>query len=500
MEQTTKEVSEEKGRRVFLSVLGTSNYIPCVYCVDQVRLKETRFVQCASLEYYKAKEWDSRDRVYIFLTEKARKENWVVAGNVKKDRNGNTIPYAGLEEELKGMGLPAPYEGVRIPGGEGREKSEKEREEEIWEIFKTIYEKLEEGDRVYLDITHGFRYIPMLVMVLLNYAKFLKHIKVMGVLYGSWEDHNPDGTVPLVDLLSISGLLDWTAAADQYISAGSSDKLHGLYMPEVRRSRSEEVNASGHGGQGFRSADNPRMLALDDLQSLLKSVRSLDKELLTCHGTKIVSGSTAQKILGNIGLVKKNSETTLPLPQPFIPLLDKIGEEAKPYRPDSIRNLFIAARACCEHRMYQQALTFLDEGIITFICDKFSLDWTKEADRNCASSGFYLSQRSWLNNTQPQDNNGETKHYKEDVIRQIQASPAVMAIGKDVSDMTELRNQYMHCALSKKKNAPEGLIAKIEKLVEKLSYERLEGYFEQQGNESTADPATLPAGGINGEQ
>ena len=50
MEQTTKEVSEEKGRRVFLSVLGTSNYIPCVYCVDQVRLKETRFVQCASLQ------------------------------------------------------------------------------------------------------------------------------------------------------------------------------------------------------------------------------------------------------------------------------------------------------------------------------------------------------------------------------------------------------------------------------------------------------------------
>ena len=453
------KVSEEKGRRVFLSVLGTSNYIPCVYCVDQVRLKET----------YKAKEWDSRDRVYIFLTEKARKENWVVAGNVKKDRNGNTIPYVGLADELKGLGLAASCSDVDIPGGDGRDKSEKEREEEIWQIFKTIYEKLEDGDRVYLDITHGFR-------------------------------HNPDGTVPLVDLLSISGLLDWTAAADQYISAGSSDKLHGLYMPEVKRSRSEVVNESGHGGHGFRSADDPRMLALDNLQSLLKSVRSLDKELLTCHGTKIVSGSTAQKILGNIGLVKKNSENTLPLPEPFIPLLDKIGDEARPYRPDSIRNLFIAARACCEHRMYQQALTFLDEGIITFLCDKFGLDWTKEADRNCASNGFYLSQRSWLNNTQPQDNNGETKHYKEDVIRQIQASPAVVAIGKDVSDMTELRNQYMHCALSKKKNEPEGLIAKIENLVEKLSYERLEGYFEQQGNESTADPATLPAGGIHGEQ
>ena len=34
---------------------------------------------------------------------------------------------------------------------------------------------MQDGDELYFDLTHGFRYLPMLVMVLINYSKFLKY-------------------------------------------------------------------------------------------------------------------------------------------------------------------------------------------------------------------------------------------------------------------------------------------------------------------------------------
>lgn len=43
-------------------------------------------------------------------------------------------------------------------------------EEEMWEIFETLFDKIEEEDELYIDLTHRFRYIPMLVMIFPNYA------------------------------------------------------------------------------------------------------------------------------------------------------------------------------------------------------------------------------------------------------------------------------------------------------------------------------------------
>jgi len=56
--------------------------------------------------------------------------------------------------------------------------------DEIWEIFDIIYNALEEDDNIYIDITHSFRYLPMLLLVLLNYAKYLKNIKIKQITYG----------------------------------------------------------------------------------------------------------------------------------------------------------------------------------------------------------------------------------------------------------------------------------------------------------------------------
>lgn len=165
------------GRRVFLSVLGVAFYETCRYRKDDFTGSETLFVQKSLLEYLQQQEnWGGEnDLVLMLLTDLARKNNW--------DKNLKTrfcaklqkeVAYQGLEKILLDMNLS--YRDIAIPDGKDSD--------EMWEIFEVIFDKLQDGDELYLDITNSFRYLPMLLVVLVNYAKLLKNVKVKAIFYG----------------------------------------------------------------------------------------------------------------------------------------------------------------------------------------------------------------------------------------------------------------------------------------------------------------------------
>ena len=168
------------GRRVFLSVLGVAFYETCQYRKDDFTGSETLFVQKSLLEYLQQQEnWGGEnDLVLMLLTDLARKNNW--------DKNLKTrfcaklqkeVAYQGLEKILLDMNLS--YQDIAIPDGKDSEQ--------MWEIFEVIFDELQEGDELYLDITNSFRYLPMLLVVLVNYAKLLKNVKVKAIFYGNYE-------------------------------------------------------------------------------------------------------------------------------------------------------------------------------------------------------------------------------------------------------------------------------------------------------------------------
>ena len=476
-ENTEKGTEAKEGRKVFLSVLGTGFYYKCSYYTGDFKSATTRFIQRASLEYYGAKEWRSTDLVCFFLTEKAKRENWSRTVNKRVNNFTKTEDeYFGLKDELDGMGLSAEVRSVGIP--------ERGTEEDIWETFRTIYDVLQDGDEVYLDITHAFRYLPMLVMVLLNYAKFLKQIKVMGIVYGNYEngDHEK-GIAPMVDLISFSELQDWTAAADQYISTGSCAKLSSVYMPELAKTRREAWEAEKSGAKGEElTLSFSRRKAAATLQKLLKNMEDFGNQQSTCYGKGVVKGKTTKIVQDTLDAVKKISRDTLRLPEPFSPLVDRVGNAVSEYSEGSIRNLFLSARDCCNHQDYQQATTFLLEGTITFICDKFGLDWQEEDPRNCVSSVLSIISNNipeykWK---VPVDEDADRDWYKQKMI-EMSMSPAVRSIAVSFSDVQSVRNQYMHCGLLKStQNPPDTLLKKIDGFMKKFSYEKLEEAFSKE--------------------
>ena len=164
-------------RKVFISVLGTGFYNSCKYVKDSFVSSETRFIQQATLEYLKVKNnWNTKntegdviDRIIILLTDGAKETNWNKDITTRLNKTGEEESYVRLEQTLNEMELPCPVETLSIPDGKS--------EDEMWTIFNTVYNALKPNDELYFDLTHSFRYLPMLVLVLGN--PIITHFQIL---------------------------------------------------------------------------------------------------------------------------------------------------------------------------------------------------------------------------------------------------------------------------------------------------------------------------------
>jgi CRISPR-associated DxTHG motif protein len=139
-------------RKVFISILGTGDYTPCCYKLNETTSREVKFVQSALTDFVCA-DWTSNDKIFICATKEASNTHW------------ETLPKELHVNATK----------VDIPTGENTG--------EIWGQFQNIYNVLQNDDELTVDITHGLRSIPLLVSALLQYAKFLKGVKVNAIYY-----------------------------------------------------------------------------------------------------------------------------------------------------------------------------------------------------------------------------------------------------------------------------------------------------------------------------
>ena len=358
-------------RKVFISILGTGFYEECAYTKEKeeehkpFKSSPTRFIQQASLEFVGANDWSNEDRVIIFLTKKARELNWNKTIAERK-RNGKDTPepYKGLETVLQEMGLKATIEDKDIKDGMN--------EAEIWEVFQTIYDTLEEGDEVYMDLTHSFRFLPMLLLVLGNYAKFLKGITIENIVYGNYEARNiAENEAPIISLLPLASLQDWTFAAANYLQNGRVMQLEDLANKELREilQNTKDIN------QDARA-----------LNKYVKTLSTFTKDLLNCRGQAIRSGERTE--------AKRIEKVIIP---PMAPVLDKINHSLEIFLPNEhVFNGFYAAQWCFNNQLYQQAITTLQENIVTYICLQKKLDISNIAQREVVNKAFNI----YLNNTQ----------------------------------------------------------------------------------------------------
>lgn len=310
------------GRKVFISFLGTQNYVETCYQFEDGNFAApTRFVQEAILSKI-AYDWINSDVIYIFCTVQAFKANWENNGHEKVREE---IENTGLKERLINLNIKAKIDVVEIKEGFTNT--------EIWEVFQSVYSKLLVEDEIYLDITHAFRSIPIFSSTLLNYARFLKNISVKQIHYGAFEKLGPaykvyemqlhDRIAPVLNLINIEHLHQWTHAAQMFLETGSTRYLNNML--------SEDDNT-----------------ALSNFALEISEVRGLD----------IFCGNSADDVSIQF--------ETLTIPNsPFEEIKNIVLNYIKSFSKNSLDNLYEAVKYCYNFNLIQQGLTILTELIIS---------------------------------------------------------------------------------------------------------------------------------------
>jgi CRISPR-associated DxTHG motif protein len=112
-----------------------------------------------------------------------------------KDTHGEEL--RGEVEELGWTYAPASIPAGRFEG-------------ELWEIFGAFGENLRSGDTILLDLTHGLRHIPALLLSAAQYYATREGLTLDGVFYGAYDAPREDGKRPIFDLTPLVELPEWS--------------------------------------------------------------------------------------------------------------------------------------------------------------------------------------------------------------------------------------------------------------------------------------------------
>ena len=228
---------------------------------------------------------------------------------------------------------------------------------EIFENFNLIIklqDELEDGDEVYLDITHSFRSNAFWMFLVMNYLTDVedKNITVKAITYGMLEAQK-DGIAPVVDLNAFYKILQWIKGANNFKNYGNS------YLIE-KNIENEKLSKKL---KNFSDALN--MNYIGSLRQSINSLKKLEDDIDNLEGP-----------------------AKLIIPKVIKDFMDRFASEDKDY-------LFQAklTKWHFEQKRYAMAYININESIIGFIMDTLEfplLTGDRKRDENKLA-------KDWLN-------------------------------------------------------------------------------------------------------
>lgn len=409
-------------RKVFISFLGANPYGDCHYVKPGSDYEITNpYIQIATLDYLNkhVSKWEKGDIALFLLTSEAERKNWI-SKDLRNSKTNEIIRHEyGLEERLAELNLPFEITPIKdLPEGD--------TVQETMTIFMKTFETLQEGDELYFDITHGFRFLPMLVMVLTNYSKFTKSCKVKWISYGKTLPPFKEGSI--IDLRTLSVLQDWTTGAADFVDNGNVDKLTGLSKAEVIPIL-QETNATD---------DNAKKI-----NNFTNKLDQVIEEIKMCRCLNVIEAKTIRALRQQKQEIDFSANV-----QPFGPIIEKIMDSLKDFSSETdVLNGIHAANWCLNHSLYQQAITYLQESIVSFICSHYNIDLADKEKRDIVSGSFdvlydKIPEREWKL--------GKAENHKENLAlyhRLIDEDYIVQRYYKTYRTIKDLRNNINHAGM-----------------------------------------------------
>ncbi len=175
--------------------------------------------------------------------------------------------------------------------------------EEIWKLFDGVVNrgnKLDENEKVnvYLDITNGFRHLPLVLYNSLSYLESLNKVKLEGIFYGALEAKQ-NNTVPVFDLTNLAKIIRGGYAVKQFEESGNIIGIKDFVNEAIVENSKENADCPPR---------NKVNLDFEELQNLISAGLPLESGLIAkkfCDYKYVDSGINSindliQRIVNNL--------------------------------------------------------------------------------------------------------------------------------------------------------------------------------------------------------
>lgn len=192
--------------KIYLSFLGLGSdkkdgkkaYTPAIYELHGKKSGETEFVQVAEHEIL-LKELGNEpfDKSIIVATQKSYDANYLrLEGRLKTAGAVNIISVI-IDEDMSAAGQ--------------------------WNWFEEILASIDHGDRLTVDLTHGYRAIPIIFSTAMNFLQKVKNVKIEGVYYGAFDVDRKCS--PIVDMKDFCIVNEWAEAVSRLVEDADARKM-----------------------------------------------------------------------------------------------------------------------------------------------------------------------------------------------------------------------------------------------------------------------------------
>ncbi|MGJ8454448.1 CRISPR-associated DxTHG motif protein [Pseudothermotoga sp. U03pept] len=403
-----------------ISFLGTSRYSESTVRIVDFETKQKIF-PLALIEYHLKERPSETIEVIFFLTERS-KQNW--EDNVKPFLQDRAIKYScvDIDENLSPTGM-------------------------ISDLVKKMTARVNNGDEVLLDITHSFRMIPLMAVVIALFLKETKDVEVR-IVYGKYDEVTK--TTECVDITGLTEIVEWIYGAKLFREYGYSKTLAKLI--------------TGKNSESYKKQDQEKPKRLSSLASALEqlslSVRLGSIRLLRQHLAKFLE------------LFKDTTDTREEiqrcLPQLDL-LIDSIIERYKKLDANSGDILLNEEELVAERELVKFYLRTDDLGMALRVCTEYLINIL-----------FFYQ--------------GKADPDKVlDIKQRESANPYIL--GKEAKTIKQARNHIAHFGFNKDELAG---IGKLREAIEKISETQLEDFSLKAKETSKLRAVLTPLGTTEG--
>lgn len=392
---------------LLVTFLGTGRYQPVTYAWQDGNTRRTFTTHLFPLALA---AWFQPERIRILVTPEAREsEHWV--------------------ELRRELGPRA--EAVEIAPGRS--------EAELWQLFDTLASAVPKQSRIVLDVTHGYRSLPLFATVAALLLRRLHHVEIERVLYAAFEARRGD-EAPVFDLTPLVDLAEWLAGIEALERTGDGRLL---------ADRLREIQARAH-HRG--STELPRRLQRigQQLNRLSRGVW-LNRPLEALH--------SAHELQQAVTEARDELSRWAP---PFALLADRITAEIKPLaapEPQTLTKQTLEAQlALIEYALQKglllQAVTLAREWLVSWHLLHHA---PEHADK-------------WLHRKVRE----EVELTLNDAARSIRKSaPLAQALpDREIyqlwAELTDLRNDLAHCGMRASARSGQRLTREVQRIIATL--------------------------------